>query len=158
MKIVLDRQYKKEAYTIGRITVDGVFICNSLEDKDYGFDQKNTPVSLIKKTKEVHPKAVAIPRGTYEVSVEFYRNFSVTHPWYNTTSCKGKIPCLVDVPGYTGILIHCGSNATHTSGCILVGYNTIKGGLTNSKEAFIKLCDMIMAAAKRKEKVFIEII
>ena len=38
MKIVLDRQYKKEAYTIGKITVDGVFICNSLEDKDYGFD------------------------------------------------------------------------------------------------------------------------
>jgi hypothetical protein len=55
-------------------------------------------------------------------------------------------------------LIHCGSNATHTSGCILVGYNTIKGGLTNSKEAFVKLCDMIMVAAKRKEKVFIEII
>lgn len=157
MKIVLDRKYKKENYTIGRITIDGEYICNSLEDKDYGFDE-DTPVETIKKTKAAHPKAVAIPAGEYEVSVEYYRNFSVTHPWYNTTSCKGKIPCLLDVPGYSGILIHCGSNAGHTSGCILVGYNTIKGGLTDSKKAFVKVCDKIMEAAKRGEKVYISII
>lgn len=157
MKIVVNRRYKKEGYTIGDMLIDGVWVCNTLEDKDYGFDQKNTPISLIRKTKEQHPKAVAIPRGTYKVSVEFYRNFSVTHPWYNTTSCKGKIPCLVDVPGYTGILIHCGSNAGHTSGCILVGYNTIKGGLTNSKNAFVKVCDAIMEASKKGEIIEIEI-
>lgn len=158
MKIFVNRRYKKEGYTIGDMSIDGVWVCNTLEDKDYGFDANNTPVSLIKKTKEQHPKAVAIPKGVYEVSVEFYRNFSVTHPWYNTTSCKGNIPCLIDVPGYTGILIHCGSNAGHTAGCILVGYNTIKGGLTNSKNAFIKVCDKIMEASKRKETVIIEIV
>ena len=156
MKILLERKYKKEGYTIGTISVDGIYVCNSLEDKDYGFT-KSTPVDIIKKTKALHPQQVAIPAGTYEVSVEYYRNFSVTHPWDNTTSCKGKIPCLLDVPGYTGILIHCGSNPSHSAGCILVGYNTIKGGLTDSKKAFVKLCDMIMAAAKRKEKVEIEI-
>lgn len=157
MEIVLDRKYKKDAYTIGTITIDGEYICNSLEDKDYGFT-KATPVSKIKETKAAHPKAVAIPAGIYEVSVQYYRGFATTHPWYNTTSCRGRIPCLVDVPGYSGILIHCGSNAGHTSGCILVGYNTIRGGLTNSKKAFVNICDRIMAAAKKGEKVYINII
>lgn len=157
MKILINRRYKKDLYTIGDLYIDGVWICNTLEDKDYNFDAYNTPINTIKKTKEKHPKAVAIPRGKYEISVKYYRNFSVTHPWYNTTSCKGKIPCLVNVPGYEGILIHCGSNAGHTSGCILVGYNTIKGGLTNSKQAFIKVCDAIMEASKKGEIVEIEI-
>lgn len=157
MKITLKRNYKKDGYTIGSITIDGEFICNSLEDKDYGL-KKDTPVATIKSVKAAHPRAVAIPAGTYEISVRYYRGFADSHPWYKSTSCKGKIPCLLNVPGYSGILIHCGTCAGHTSGCILVGYNTIKGGLTNSKEAFIKICDMIMAAAKKKEKIYIEII
>ena len=156
MNILLERLYKKEGYTIGKISINGEYICNSLEDKDYGFSSA-TNESVIFNAKVLHPKAVAIPKGVYEVSTQYYRNFAVTHPWYNTTSCKGHIPCLVGVPAFSGILIHCGSNAGHTSGCILVGYNTIKGGLTDTKKAFVKLCDRIMECAKRKEKVFIEI-
>lgn len=157
MEITLNRKFKKENYTIGTITIDDEFICNSLEDKDYGFT-KTTPESKIFETKKKHPKQVAIPSGRYEVSVEYYRGFATTHPWYNKTSCKGHIPCLVGVPGFSGILIHCGSNATHSAGCILVGYNTIKGGLTGTKDAFVKLCDRIMEANKNNEKIFINII
>ena len=156
MEIVLDRKYKKETYTIGVITVDGKYVCNSVEDKDYGFNQ-DTPVKTIKDTKAKHPQQVAIPAGRYEVSVKYYRGMADKYPFYKNSSCKGHIPCLVNVPGYSGILIHCGSTAKDSAGCIIVGKNTIKGGVTESRACFTKLCDMIMAAAGRKEKVYITI-
>ena len=157
MEIILIRKFKKENYTIGDITIDGEFICNSLEDKDYGFTTTTDP-EIIKATKRAHPKQVAIPAGRYEVKCSIYCGMSDRHKWYRTTSCDGKIPRLYKVPGYTGILIHCGTTADHSAGCILVGYNTIKGMLTDSKKAFTHICDRIMGALNRGEKVWIRIV
>lgn len=156
MEIILNRKYKKDTYTIGEILINGKFVCSTIEDKDYGFN-KTTPVETIKKTKAAHPAQVAIPAGRYEISTSYYRGMATKYPWYKSTSCKGNIPCLVNVPGYTGILIHCGTSAASSAGCIIVGYNTKKGQLTDSKKAFMLVCDEIMKAKSRGEKVYITI-
>ena len=46
--------------------------------------------------------------------------------------CNGKLPRLLEVPGYNGVLIHVGNKPSDTLGCILVGYNKIKGQVVNS--------------------------
>lgn len=156
MELVLERKYKKEEYTIGVLTHNGVVLCSTIEDRDYGFT-KESDVKEIQKCKIDHPQAVAIPTGRYEVSTRYYRGMATRYPFYRRTSCKGNIPCLIGVPGYTGILIHCGNTAKDSAGCIIVGYNTKVGELTDSKKAFIQVCDLIMEHAKRGEKVYITI-
>lgn len=51
----------------------------------------------------------------------YYKNF-----------CNGRMPRLLNVKGFDGILIHRGTNADSSAGCIIVGRNTIKGGVTDS--------------------------
>ena len=46
--------------------------------------------------------------------------------------CNGKLPRLLNVKGFDGILRHKGSNADSSAGCIIVGMNTVVGGVTNS--------------------------
>ena len=70
----------------------------------------------------------------------------------------GKLPRLLDVPNYEGILIHVGNTANDTSGCLLVGENKIVGQLVNSTKTFYRLMDEYMVPAReRKEEVWIEI-
>ncbi len=42
------------------------------------------------------------------------------------------MPRLLNVKGFDGILIHKGSNANSSAGCIIVGKNTVVGGVTSS--------------------------
>lgn len=42
------------------------------------------------------------------------------------------MPRLLNVKGFDGILIHKGSTANNSAGCIIVGKNTVVGGVTNS--------------------------
>ena len=50
MKILVKRVAKKEKYTIGKMYVDDVYVCDTIEDKDRGLTQ-NTPLNDIKKKK-----------------------------------------------------------------------------------------------------------
>jgi hypothetical protein len=36
MNILIDRKYKLADYTIGNLYIDGVYFCDTLEDKDRG--------------------------------------------------------------------------------------------------------------------------
>jgi hypothetical protein len=103
------------------------------------------------------PNQTAIPTGTYEITLSVKSPKFSTYNFYDEV-CDGYLPRLLNVPGFTGILIHCGSNASHSSGCILVGNNTIKGGLTNSKETFRALYNKLNSAKENGEKITIEII
>jgi hypothetical protein len=61
------------------------------------------------------------------------------------------------VPGFVGVLIHPGNSAEDTEGCILVGHNTLVGGLTDSVKTYMKLMSLLVAARDRGEAVTIEI-
>ena len=67
---------------------------------------------------------------------------------YYKKYCKGYLPRLLNVPGYDGILIHRGSSANSSAGCIIVGFNTIKGKVTNSQKAWEKLMKEYLMPAK----------
>ena len=50
MKLTLDRKWKKEGYTVGNLYIDGIYFCNTMEDKDRGL-KKTWPLSQIKHVK-----------------------------------------------------------------------------------------------------------
>ena len=66
MEIKVHRKYKKSAYTIGRMYIDDMFFCNTLEDA----------VRDIPKDGKV-PGKTAIPAGTYKVAYTMSPRFSV---------------------------------------------------------------------------------
>ena len=153
MKLLVDRKWKKDTYTIGRFFVNGVLFCNSLEDKDRGLKQTDSLSTI--KSKKVYGET-AIPTGVYKIDMETVSPKYAAVKWYKDL-CKGKMPRLKDVPGFEGILIHTGNTALDTLGCILVGKNTIKGKLTDSKATFAKLYKQMKAAHDRGEEITIEI-
>ena len=53
--------------------------------------------------------------------------------------------------------MHRGKDEKSSAGCVILGYNTIKGQVTNSQEAFEKLYKILDEVNKRKEKITIEI-
>lgn len=153
MKITVDRKWKKEDYTIGRMYINGEFFCNTLEDTDRGITQ--TMDKNILRSRKI-PHHTAIPSGIYDITLDVVSPKFSKKTFYKEF-CDGKVPRLLNVPGFEGILIHTGSNASHSSGCILVGNNTVKGGLTNSKETFKKLYKILLEAKENGEKITIDI-
>ena len=128
MKLKLERLYLKPDYTIGKLYIDGKYFCDTLEDQ-------------VRKI----PGRTAIPAGVYEVIVNISPRF------------RRKLPRLLDVPGFDGILIHRGNTAEDTSGCILVGENRERGKVINSTRYEVQLTG-ILERAQEKGKITIEII
>ena len=154
MKILIDRKWKKEDYTIGKLYVDGVFFSNTLEDRDRGLTSTMS-IEEIKKKKKAGD--TAIPTGTYKVRMDIPSPRFSKSNWY-IKNCNGaKMPRLKDVPGYDGVLVHCGNTAKDTEGCIHVGKNDVKGMVTKSKDYFLKLYNIMYTAYKKGENIEITI-
>jgi hypothetical protein len=119
MEILVKRLWRKATYTIGRLYVDGKYVCNTLEDKDRGLTQ-SMPLERIKAIKV--PGETAIPTGTYKVTIQWSPHF------------KRMLPHIESVPGFDYILIHAGNTNKDTRGCILVGENKKVGQLVNSRK------------------------
>lgn len=153
MKLTLERRYKCNGYTIGRLMVNGSYFCDTLEDADRGLDAK-MPLAEIKARKL--KSVTAIPTGTYAITLGVRSaKFGSRQFYYDT--CRGKLPRLQDVPGFEGILIHCGNTAKDTEGCILVGENKVKGQVVNSQAAFARLYPILRKAWYRAEPITIEV-
>lgn len=159
MELKIDRKYKKSMYTISNLTIDGKWICNIIEDRDRGLHQ-GMSLTQIKSTKV--KSETAIPSGRYLVTMKivspkFYQKAYYKH------FCMGKLPRLMNVPGFDGILIHAGNTLTDratagmSAGCLLTGMNTIKGQLTQTRECFEKVYRMIAVAEKRGEQIWITV-
>lgn len=142
MELKVKRRFKAETYTIGTMFVDGVRLCDTLEDTDRGL-RADMPLSEIKAKKKYG--ITAIPTGRYRVKSYYWAKY------------RQKYPLLLDVPGYTGILIHGGKNAKSSLGCILLGENKIKGGLVNSANYVRDLTARIEIEEREKRKVWITI-
>lgn len=153
MELLVDRRWPKDTYTIGRFFINGRMVCNTLEDADRGLNQYD-PLQMIKETKL--PGETAIPKGRYRVRMD------VVSPKYNAIQyyrnlTEGKMPRLERVPGFEGILIHPGNSPEDTYGCILVGANTIKGRITNSRYWFETIYREMRKASDAGEEIWITI-
>lgn len=131
MKIIVKHIFSNDNYCIGKMSVDGEYLCNTLEDPQ-------RPVKIAGRT--------GIPSGTYKVVLS------------NSFRFKKVLPEIQNVPGFVGVRIHAGNTAEDTEGCILVGFNTEKGRLTKSREAFYSLMELLHGAKARKEEITLEVI
>ena len=154
MKLRLERRWPKATYTIGVLFIDGIRYCETLEDYDRGLRQSD-PLRDIQRRKIAGE--TAIPKGTYEVQMNTTSPKYAGVAWYYNF-CRGKMPRLKDVPGFDGILIHPGTSALDTKGCILVGKNTKVGKLTDSRASFQEIYKQMKEAADHGEKITIEIV
>lgn len=150
MEIKVDRKWKKEKYTIGRLYIDGEFICNTIEDTDRGLTQSMSEEEI--KSKKIYGQT-AIPTGRYKVLMNVVSpKFSQKEFYMNV--CKGKVPRLEGIKGFSGVLIHSAATADNVEGCIGVGFNTEIGRLTSIKEAFEKVYSKLSSS---KEDIWITI-
>lgn len=154
MEIKVDRKWKKETYSIGNLYINGKYFCNTLEDKDRGLKQTD-PIALIK-SRKVYGET-AIPTGRYEITLAITSPKYSAVKWYKDL-CNGKMPRLLNVPGFDGILIHPGNTALDSFGCLLVGRNTAKGKVTDSRNWFKKLYKEMKKAYDKGEKIYITIV
>lgn len=138
MKLKLVRKYRKETYTIGKLYVDGVYFCDTIEDKDRGLDDAMGLAEIMSKKRYGE---TAIPYGTYKVEITY-------SPKY-----KKLMPEIKNVKGFSGIRIHSGNTAKDTLGCLIIGRNTQVGMVTESRKTYNKL----FALMKDKKDISIEI-
>ena len=133
MELTLQRITKDKNYTLGELSVDGEKFCHTLE-----------PTWRKPEARKI-PGKTAIPEGRYPIVITLSPKF------------KQWLPLLLHVPGFTGIRIHAGNTAKDTKGCILVGENTSKGTLSDSRLWVERLKRRIVDAKERGEGVFITI-
>ncbi len=134
MEIKLTRIARQKEYTIGRMEIDGTYVCDTLEPT-----WRNLPGGARKLKGKT-----AIPEGRYALVVTLSPKFG---EW---------LPLVFNVPGFDGIRIHCGNTAADTEGCILVGQNLKKGMVLNSRTALHRVMK-ILDSRKAGEPAFITI-
>lgn len=148
MKLILERCFNKEKYTIGKLYyIDENsnakrYICDTLEDTDRRLTD-SMDVEAIKQLK-VYAET-AIPTGTYQITLNVVSPKYVKRDYYKRL-CGGRVPRIIGVRGFEGILIHIGNDAKDSAGCILVGYNKQVGKVIDSTKAFEKLYKILLSA------------
>ena len=153
MELKVKRKAFEKDYTIGKLYIDGVAFCDTLEDCDRGLTQE-MPLEEIK-AKKVYGKT-AIPTGTYEIYMNTISPKFKDRSWAKPYG--GKLPRLIGVKGFEGVLLHVGNTASDSSGCLLVGKNSIKGMITDSTRTFHTLMSKFLLPAKVKgERITITI-
>lgn len=151
MEILVERRWKKPNYTIGIMSIDGKRFCETLEDTDRNL-RDTMDVSEIKAIKKPH--ITAIPTGTYQVTLNVVSPKFGSRKFYKEV-CNGKVPRLLNVKGFEGILIHSGNKAEDTDGCILVGQNKVVGQVINSQATFRELYKLLSSS---RDNITIKII
>lgn len=142
MKLTVKREQPKDTYTPGKLYIDGKYFSDTLEDLDRGLTQ-NMSIGEIQ-SKKIYGET-AIPKGTYKITLDVVSPKFSQYPFYMEV-CQGKIPRLVDVPGYEGVLIHVADGPKKDKllqGCIGIGERQTDGSLLNGKQIFRKLYEKI---------------
>lgn len=148
MKLLLDRIYKGPNYTIGKLYINGVYECDTLEDVDRGLTSQMLLDEI--KAKKIYGNT-AIPTGTYIVNMNTISPKFKDRIW--AKPYNGILPRLDNVKGYEGVLIHVGNKVEDTLGCILVGENKVKGQVINSTATFYELMTVLLKAYKANEVI-----
>lgn len=142
MELYLKRHTYSENYTLGNLTFANEDISiPTVEDK-------------VRPNGEKVYGETAIPAGRYKVSLDVVSPKFSQYPFYMEV-CEGKLPRLQDVPGFSGILLHCGINEENSLGCPIL--NKRNGSLEKSKEYFRKMME-ILSSVPDKNDVWINVI
>jgi len=144
MKLIVSRNEEHEGSTIGVMTNDGEHLCYTLED---GHQEEKIPGET------------RIPQGTYDIDLRTFGGFDKRYSKRYGEMHKGMLEVL-DVPGFTNILIHTGNDKSHTRGCTLVGssYSKMDDGffVTASRNAYKAIYPEIAEKLLAGERVTIE--
>lgn len=140
--ITVKREPCGRSWTNGKLYIDGVFFCFTLEDKDRNLTQDMSLGEIL--DKKVYGQT-AIPKGTYNITLDVVSPKFSKYPFYQSV-CHGRLPRLLDVKGFDGILIHVADGWKRDqllSGCIGIGDMQKDGSLLNGKEVFKEFYDRI---------------
>lgn len=119
IEFLVKRDTFTDKRTLGKLYVNGEYVCDTLEDKDRKLETTGASAKVYAQT--------AIPRGRYKMTYYLWTKYNNYYPW------------IQNVPCFQGILIHGGSMEDHTSGCILVGKRTSNNMLMGSASAMEKI-------------------
>lgn len=156
MDLLLRRVARRESYTIGHLYINGERFCDVVEDKDRDLNRNG---KFDNGENKVYAQT-AIPNGRYEITMKVQSpKFSKKkeYNWWKPNGKFGMLPRLLRVFGFEGILIHAGSSARSSAGCLIVGKNTIVGKVTDSMNTCKRLYPILQAASDKGEKIFITI-
>ena len=139
MQILVTRFVSDKFSTVSQLSVDGRFVCFGLEDE---FRE----IKLADETR--------IPAGTYRIRLKQDGPHDKQYAQLFPDIHCGMLE-LLEVPGFTNILIHCGNTQADTSGCLLVGSGAATDdgnmALTNSRVAYRRIYPMVIEAARKGE-------
>jgi len=128
MKIKLIRDLKNTLYTLGKVYIDDVFFCFTVEDVDRDSNQDGDLDDIGEN--KIHGQT-AIPKGTYKMVLSMSNRF------------KKLMPEVLNVKGFSGIRWHSGNTALDTEGCVIVGTVRTPNGVGLSRQCFTKLMDKL---------------
>ena len=140
MKLTLKRIALRPTYTIGKLYIDDVYFCDTLEDTVRDINKSGKFDNGEQKIKG----KTAIPYGTYEIK------------WTYSPRFKKYTPQLMNVPSFEGIRVHAGNTSADTEGCLILGENKQVGKVLNSRATINKFYPIIKEACSNG-KVTIEI-
>lgn len=131
MRLTLIREIYTGDCTIGSLYIEKEKFCDTLEPVDRGLDAryKREVLEAAKVKGET-----AIPTGEYKLSIDIVSKKNEGHKKY--AFCNYKLPRLLDVPCFDGVLIHIGNFIFDTEGCILVGDYDGNNCLSSSSQVF----------------------
>ena len=142
MELRLERKYRNNNYCIDKLYINGKYFSDVLEDPDRGL----TDTMSLEEIKKIKIKGnTCIPYGTYNITITYSPRF------------KKNLPLLNNVKGFDGIRIHSGNKHQDTEGCLLPGFNKVKGQVIDSRVTTDKLIAQIQQVLNKGEKVTITI-
>lgn len=142
MKLTLRRTELNDEYTAGELFLNDEYFCRTLEDPNRDSNKNGI---FDNGEKKIYGNT-CIPYGEYRVIVNMSPKFG------------RELPRLLDVPEFTGILIHRGNTVENTEGCILVGESVSSGYLSNSTPFEERLVSVLKEAQDKGEEISITIV
>ena len=128
--------------THGKLYIDDEYLCDTLEDQDRDFNRDG---DITDKGEGKVYGQTAIPRGRYELVLKVSARFGKT------------LPTILNVPGFTGVLIHSGNTPEETKGCILLGARQKRGRVMNSRFFMLRFMEIVKPAFEEGEKIYLSV-
>ena len=141
MELKVIRKWFSTKSTIGELYIDDAFTCYTLEDV-----ARPKGVKIYGET--------AIPEGKYKIKITHSNRYNKPLPLIYNTADRA----VVDGHGvkFTGIRIHPGNSDKDTHGCLLPGLAKGKDFVSNSRDAFQGIMDLLEISVELGEEIVIE--